>query len=136
MSQVTTLSLDKALTGTETDCDTISNVYGLDQHSLYVYYTPGASGNVLTVKIYIDGDAPNSISSRDNAVWTQFGFYTNSSGVLAQETREIQYTATGTSQVLLVPYNFACIGYRVKVSLSESGGTNGTYSAILFSKNT
>lgn len=103
-------------------------INGTDQHSLYLLYTPGATSNVLTVKVYTDPDGTN---------WTQDQEWSSSisAGVntLTRVLRQLTHTAANTTLVPLV-YDLPRGGFRMRITYTETTATNGTLTAIVFTK--
>lgn len=127
------LSIAQALTTSLTASTNTSITEGYNYHTLELAWTPGTSGNILTVTI--EHRALNAVT---NGPWTQDMKWNESpAGTLTRQVLQLKETATGTTELGLY-YTFPNHGdeYRIKVAESEDGSsTKGTLSAWLTSSN-
>jgi len=114
-----------ALTGTPTASTAAAEPKGAAKHKLWLYWTPGTSGNVLTVTI--------EIRPRTNtgATWVQELVWSSGSGAHTKTNESYTHTATGTSVVgLYVDLETAADEVQIKYSESDAGSaTRGTITA-------
>ena len=122
--------LASAVALTTSDVSSVTaNIAGSDQHTVYVEWTPGTSGNVLTVKLWTRADSASQ--------WTQEQEW-DGSGTKTRTLIQYQHTATGTTVVPMV-FSVPQQGQEFKITFTESeagGATKGTITATLFSKTT
>ena len=105
---------------------TQSSIVGCDKHAIYVLWTPGTSGNVLTITVETSPDGTN---------WCQDMVTPNSGGALTAQRLTFTHTATGTTLVTfrLDVNDVQGDRLRIKYSESEAGGaTKGTITAYSF----
>ncbi len=121
------------LTASSTAATNTSIVEGMSYHTLDFAWTPGTSGNVLTVII------EHRVNAVTNGPWTQEMDWNESpAGTYTRTLKQYQHTATGTTEVpLSVLFEQHAGEVRIKVSESIAGGvTLGTITAYLTSSNT
>ncbi len=121
------LATTVTLTGSAVDSTNTSMTEGMCAHTLDFEYTPGASGNVLTVTIF-----HRNKGSTDGAYTQEMQWNDSPAGTYVRTLNQLQFTATGTS---LVPLSFFFQGHygEVKIQYTESGSVFGTISAMLTS---
>lgn len=119
------------LTTTPTSAGTV-NIDGQLQHIVYVFWTPGTVGNVLTI------NPQTTILVNDSArAWTPDMDWSAAAGAKTKTDNTYTHTATGVTEVglrILVPAGGDVM--RVLASESEAGGaTKGSYILKIFSVN-
>lgn len=115
-----------ALTGTASPATNAALVEGMNYHTLHFDYTPGASGNVLTVTI------EGRVNAVTNGGWAQESEWNESpAGTWTRTTKQYKFTSTGTSEVPLYMTFEGHFG-EIRIKASETG-SNGTYNAWLTS---
>ena len=129
-STATLLSSAKTLSDTATASTNVSNVAGLNKHTLYVSYTPtanGANDMVFTVEV-----------SPDGTNWFPFtGAYSATTGAATPSTQlTVTLASAGTTAQYHPPLSFECSAKQVRIKASESNTPEvyGTYSAWLISR--
>lgn len=115
-----------ALTGSAAASTNTAIVGGMAYHTLHFDYTPGASGNVLTITI------EERINEATNSGWAQECEWNESpAGTWTRTLKQYKFTSTGTTEVPIV-IAFQMNTDEVRIKASETG-TNGTYNAWLTS---
>lgn len=120
------------LTGTAT-ASTSASIGGNDQHSFYMYYTPTASGRILTWTIETTSD--NELSDTTNRFMPD-GYYkeaTSGDGLPLKVIVTYTFTSTSTSIQAIPPVEFPRSCNKIRIKVSESGGGGGSLSVVLLS---
>ncbi len=123
----------QVLTASAVDSTNTSMTEGMCAHTLDIFWTPGTTGNVLTVTIFHRVKASTDSSYVQDMQWND-----SPAGTYTRTLNLIQHTATGTSEVPL-SYFFAGHKGEVKIQVTESvagGVTLGTITAYLTSSTT
>lgn len=118
-SSATTLAPKSSLT---------AKVDSMFNHTLFLEWTPGVSGNILLVKIFTRADADSQ--------WTQEMDWTNTSGTYTRVAAELKHVATGTT-VVPMKYHFTGQGEDIYFTYQEDstgGAGKGTLVGKLFSQ--
>lgn len=112
-----------ALTTSAVD-STVRSIDGSSKQAVYVEWTPGTIGNVLSVNIYT--------RATPDSAWTKEMTWTDSGSVRTRaEGSPYTHTATGTTLVAFV-MNIEHIASDLKIDFKESedgGATKGTITA-------
>lgn len=122
-----TLSQSVALTTTPTASTTTAKPDGRSKHIVDVYWTPGVTGNILTVLVEF---RPNI--NTGNAGWIQSHTWSSTAGARTKTNDSYTYTASGTSeQAISIPiFEHPAQEFRIKISEDSTGGVGkGTYTA-------
>lgn len=124
------LAEDLLLTGTLAASTSVANVGGLDQHTLYVKYSPDTdSTNAMELTIEMSPD--------NGTTWHPYtGAYSASTGTATPGTLiTLSFDSAGTSDQAHAPYFFngAATQIRVKAKETNAPGDYGNYTAWLFS---
>lgn len=121
-----TLASAVALTTSATASTNTAKCRGASKHSIILMWTPGTSGNVLTVTVEHRAD----IATGDEG-WVQTGTWSATAGAKTWTANSYTYTASGTSEVSTsIPLEEPFQEYRIKYAESEAGGaTKGTITA-------
>lgn len=123
-----TLASAVALTTTPTASSKAAKVKHCNNHSIYVLWTPGTSGNVLTLTVETSPDG--------GTTWFQDMQLADSSGTKTRQLVQFQHTATGTTATYhrIDLTDIESEEIRVKYSESEAGGaTKGTITVNVLS---
>lgn len=125
------LASDLLLTGSSAAASNVAHVNGLDQHSLYITYSPDTnSTNALEVTIETSPDG--------GTTWHPFtGAYSDSTGTITEGTQvTLSFASAGTTDQAQSPYffNVASDQIRIKASETNTPGDYGNYTATLFSR--
>lgn len=131
MSNVQVLSDALLLTSSLAASTNVARVGGMDQHTLYINYSPDTnSTNTLEVRIDVSPDNGTS--------WHPFtGTYSASTGAATPgDPVVLTYTSDGTADQLEEPYffNVAATQVRVRAIETNAPGDYGNYTATLFSR--
>lgn len=86
-------------------------------HTLYVYWTPGTTSNVVTVTVYVSSDDENVAEGSET--WVQEQTWTLAGGHKTTTRYDLQETAGSTAQIKWY-YNFDVCAKRVKITYSET----------------
>lgn len=129
-SNVQVLADALLLTGTLAASTNVAVVNGLDQHTLYINYSPDTdSTNALEVRIDVSPDNGTS--------WHPYtGNYSSATGAATPgDPVVLTFTSNGTSDQLEEPYffNVAATQIRVRAVETLTPGDYGNYTATLFS---
>lgn len=129
MSYVQNLADNLLLTGSAAAATNEASVAGLDQHTLFVMYSPDTdSTNALQVTIELSPDGTN---------WFPYtGQYSAATGTATPGTQvTLSFDSAGTTDQFHAPYFFngAAQKIRIKAVETNSPGDYGNYSAWLFS---
>lgn len=125
------LATATALTTTQAAGET-TRIDGSLQQVVYIMWTPGTSGNVLTVS-----PQTRCVINGTGGAWAPDMEWSASPGTKTKTDNTYTFTASGVSEVtlrIMVPLGGDEL--RVLASESEAGGaTKGTYSCKVFSVN-
>lgn len=137
MNRSQVLASAVALTTSATASTRTANVNGTLYHTLMINWTPGTTGNVLTVSVEYSLDDVQTADA--SSTWFQEMGWSLSSGHYTRTLIDVQHTAASTTAVPLI-YPVAdgeavnAKKIRIKYAESEAGGaTKGTITAQLFS---
>ena len=114
------------LTSTPTASTNTAVVQGMNYHTLHFDYTPGASGNVLTITIEGRVNAVTNSAYAQEMEWNE-----SPAGTWTRTLKQYKFTSSGTSKISLVIV-FQMHTGEIRIKASETG-TNGTYDAWLTS---
>lgn len=122
-----TLASGVTLTTTPTLATNTAKCRGAAKHSIDISWTPGVSGNILTVLVLFRADI-----AAGNASWIQSHTWSASAGAKTRTNDSYTLTASGTSEHLLsIPIvDKPAQEYTIKYSEDSSGGAGkGTITA-------
>lgn len=129
MSTITQLADNLLLTDTAAVATNTHDVSGLDQHTLFVMYSPDTdSTNALQITIEMSPDGTN---------WFPFtGTYSASTGTITPGTQvTLSFSSDGTTDQFEEPYFFNGAAHKIRIKAVETNapGDYGNYSAWILS---
>ena len=104
----------------------VSQAGGAAKHCIVLYWTPGVTGNILTIKIFM---RPRTNS--DDATFIQEMTWSSAAGTHTRTLDDYQFTATGTTEVgLFITVEQAFDEVRISYAEDSTGGAGkGTLTA-------